>query len=58
MSKYRILVVPGDVGPSIEVGLREGLLTTKAPSSLTMVSWNIDGLDDKNLQKRTKAVCK
>jgi len=43
---------------SIAEGLYDGSLTTKAPGSLTMVSWNIDGLDAHNLKKRTKAVCK
>jgi len=42
---------------TIEEGLAEGRLTTRAPESLTMVSWNIDGLDAHNLKKRTKAVC-
>ncbi|XP_023321755.1 tyrosyl-DNA phosphodiesterase 2-like [Eurytemora carolleeae] len=45
-------------GPSIESALKEGLLTTRAPETLNVVSWNIDGLDQKNLQKRTEAVCK
>jgi tyrosyl-DNA phosphodiesterase 2 len=38
--------------------LEEGALTTKAPDSLVFVTWNIDGLDQRNLRKRTKAVCK
>jgi tyrosyl-DNA phosphodiesterase 2 len=32
--------------------------TTRAPSSFTYVTWNIDGLDQKNLRARCKAVCK
>lgn len=32
--------------------------TTKAPEMLSFVTWNIDGLDDKNLKIRTKAVYK
>jgi len=42
----------------VEEGLRNGTLTTEAPEHLTVVSWNIDGLDIKNIKKRTKAVCK
>ena len=38
--------------------LQEGLLSTKAPESLVFVTWNIDGLDQTNLKKRTKGVCK
>ena len=38
--------------------LQEGLLSTRAPESLVFVSWNIDGLDQTNLKKRTKGVCK
>ena len=34
------------------------MLTTQAPTSLTMISWNIDGLEEKNLEKRTEAVVK
>ena len=30
--------------------------STKPPSILSMVTWNIDGLDDKNLKKRTAHV--
>ena len=30
--------------------------STKPPSILSMVTWNIDGLDDKNLGKRTAHV--
>jgi len=43
---------------SIEDGLKEGILTTEAPAELTVISWNIDGLDIKNIKKRTKGVCK
>eukprot|EP00088_Acartia_fossae_P000344 TRINITY_DN10134_c0_g1_i1.p1 TRINITY_DN10134_c0_g1~~TRINITY_DN10134_c0_g1_i1.p1 ORF type:complete len:349 (+),score=103.23 TRINITY_DN10134_c0_g1_i1:50-1096(+) len=43
---------------SIEDGLNDGTLTTMAPTELTMISWNIDGLDLKNIRKRTKGVCK
>ena len=34
------------------------MLTTKAPTRLTMISWNIDGLEQRNLEKRTEAVVK
>lgn len=27
-----------------------------APEKLSVISWNLDGLDDKNLEKRTDAV--
>ena len=43
---------------AIEAGLEAGTMTTKPPESLAMISWNIDGLAEKNLKKRTKAVCK
>jgi len=43
---------------SISDALKEGKLTTKAPENLVFVSWNIDGLDQHNLKKRTKGVCK
>ena len=33
-------------------------MSTKAPESLVFVTWNIDGLDQTNLKKRTKGVCK
>jgi len=54
-------VVPSqdaDTSLSVDEGLRAGLLTTEPPATLTMVSWNIQGLEDNNLKKRTKAVCK
>ena len=35
-----------------------GIVTIQAPTSLTMISWNIDGLDQENLTKRTEAVVK
>ena len=38
--------------------LQEGLLSIKAPETLVFVTWNIDGLDQTNLKKRTKGVCK
>lgn len=31
-------------------------VTTKAPEKLSIVSWNIDGLDEKNLKARCRAV--
>jgi len=43
---------------AIDAGLEDGTMTTKPPESLAMISWNIDGLAEKNLKKRTKAVCK
>jgi len=45
-------------GQSVQSAISSGLLTTQAPSSLVMVSWNIDGLDQHNLKRRTKAVVK
>ena len=33
-------------------------MSTKAPENLVFVTWNIDGLDQTNLKKRTKGVCK
>lgn len=33
-------------------------MTTQAPQKLIMISWNIDGLEEKSLQKRTEAVVK
>ena len=44
--------------PSLDSALKSGMLTTQAPTSLTMISWNIDGLEAKNLGKRTEAVVK
>ena len=32
--------------------------TTKPPSELRIISWNVDGLDDRNLKIRTKCVVK
>ena len=32
------------------------MLTTMAPKHLNLVTWNIDGLDQKNLKRRTRAV--
>nr|CAD7569763.1 unnamed protein product [Timema californicum] len=32
--------------------------TTEPPPRFSFVTWNLDGLDDHNLKKRTKAVCK
>jgi len=43
---------------SVEAGINSGILTTEAPKSLTMLSWNIDGLAEKNRKIRTKGVCK
>lgn len=43
---------------TISEALEEGILTTRPPDSLTLISWNIDGLDKHNLRQRTKAVCK
>jgi len=45
-------------GPSVQSALSKGILTTSAPTSLSMVSWNIDGLDQHNLKRRTRAVVK
>lgn len=46
------------VKKTAEEALKEGILTTKAPANLVFMSWNIDGLDEHNLKKRTKGVCK
>lgn len=43
---------------TVAEALQEGLLSTKAPENLVFVTWNIDGLDQTNLKKRTKGVCK
>lgn len=32
--------------------------TTKPPAEFRLISWNLDGLDDRNLKIRTKAVKK
>ena len=45
-----------EAGVSLDSALRSGLLTTQAPEQLTFVTWNIDGLDQKNLKRRTRAV--
>ena len=38
--------------------LESGLVTTKPPDKFRLITWNIDGLEEKNLKKRTKAVLK
>jgi len=43
---------------TVEQAISSGILTTQAPSRLIMVSWNIDGLDQTNLKRRTRAVVK
>ena len=45
-----------EAGDSLESALQSGVLTTQAPATLTLVTWNIDGLDQKNLKRRTRAV--
>ena len=40
----------------VEAALQSGVLTTAAPAQLTLVTWNIDGLDQRNLKRRTRAV--
>jgi len=35
-----------------------GQATSEPPSKFSFVSWNLDGLDERNLKRRTKAVCK
>ncbi|KDR19586.1 tyrosyl-DNA phosphodiesterase 2-like isoform X2 [Zootermopsis nevadensis] len=32
--------------------------TSEPPSKFSFISWNLDGLDERNLKRRTKAVCK
>ena len=46
----------GEAGTSLDSALRSGVLTTMAPKHLNLVTWNIDGLDQKNLKRRTRAV--
>ncbi|KAJ9581006.1 hypothetical protein L9F63_023817 [Diploptera punctata] len=38
--------------------LNYGQPTSEPPSKFKFISWNLDGLDERNLKKRTKAVCK
>ncbi|KAG0714100.1 Tyrosyl-DNA phosphodiesterase 2 [Chionoecetes opilio] len=38
--------------------MEKGVLTEEAPKNFCFLTWNIDGLDEKNLKKRTKAVAK
>ena len=45
-------------GPTVQEAITTGMLSTQAPSSLVMVTWNIDGLDQHNLKRRTRAVVK
>jgi len=35
-----------------------GQATSEPPSKFSFVSWNLDGIDERNLKRRTKAVCK
>jgi len=49
---------PSATNSTVEEAISSGLLTTQAPSRLVMVSWNIDGLDQSNLKRRTRAVVK
>ncbi len=32
--------------------------STRAPEKLRIISWNIDGLDDRSREARTEAVCR
>ncbi|XP_068201510.1 tyrosyl-DNA phosphodiesterase 2-like isoform X2 [Palaemon carinicauda] len=36
----------------------QGSITTEPPKNFRLITWNLDGLDEKNLKKRTKAVIK
>lgn len=36
----------------------EGQLTEEPPKNFRFITWNIDGLDEKNLKKRTKTVAR
>lgn len=36
----------------------KGIITEEAPKKFCFITWNIDGLDQKNLKKRTKAVAR
>ncbi|XP_050714814.1 tyrosyl-DNA phosphodiesterase 2-like [Eriocheir sinensis] len=38
--------------------VKEGLVTEEAPKNFAFMTWNLDGLDEKNLKKRTKAVAR
>ena len=44
--------------PSLYSALKSRMFSTKAPNRLTMISLNIDGLKQRNLEKRTEAVVK
>jgi len=50
--------VTPDPAPTVQEAISQGILSTQAPSSLVMMSWNVDGLDNHNLKKRTRAVVK
>ena len=54
--RSRSPIEAGEAGASLDSALRSGVLTTQAPEQLTFVTWNIDGLDQKNLKRRTRAV--
>ena len=42
--------------PSLYSALKSRMFSTKAPNRLTLISLNIDGLEQRNLKKRTEAV--
>ncbi|XP_069705027.1 tyrosyl-DNA phosphodiesterase 2-like [Periplaneta americana] len=50
------LVVNVDKAMVNALGL--GQATSEPPSKFTFITWNLDGLDERNLKRRTKAVCK
>ena len=51
-----VVIDDKEAGDSLESAIQSGVLTTEAPAQLTMITWNIDGLDQKNLKRRTRAV--
>ncbi|XP_067004499.1 tyrosyl-DNA phosphodiesterase 2 isoform X2 [Anabrus simplex] len=49
------LVIKVDKAMAKALGM--GQPTSEPPSKFSLISWNIDGLDEINLKRRTKAVC-
>lgn len=48
----------GSANTTVMNALGLGQSTSEPPSKFSFVSWNLDGLDERNLKRRTKAVCK
>ena len=51
-----VIIYYNEAGNSLVSAIQSGIFTTEPPSQLTMITWNIDGLDQKNLKRRTRAV--